>query len=354
MGLKYWNRWKIYVTGVVTLALMAAALLFAQETESGILRGISICTQTLIPSLFPFLFLSSFLVRSGACAALGRWSSSATRFLFGLPGNCAGLILMSLLGGYPVGVGMAEEMLGRGDITRGQARRMILFCINAGPAFTIASVGTGMIGSTHTGIILYASGAAALALMGILGKFLFRREGEAREVPAPASPPAAMEALTASVSAAVKAMVSICAWVLLFGAAGELIRLLPLPAPVYTAVTYLLEISAGCASAARMAPPYILSAMLSFSGLCVLCQLAPGCRRCGVKMGELLLSRIACAALSAGICALLCRCFPDYVQTSAGFQPLYHAGLSVSIPACAALIVMGLIAINEVDIRRKT
>ena len=101
-------------------------------------------------------------------------------------------------------------------------------------------------------------------------------------------------------------------------------------------------------------PLWTLAAMLSFSGICVLCQLMPGCRRCGVSAGELLLSRGISSALSGGICALLCRLFPAYVQTSAGFQPLYHAGLSVSVPACAALLIMGLIVINEVDIRHKT
>lgn len=354
MGLKRWNRGKIYLTGAATLALMAAALLFAQETEHGILQGLSICTQTLIPSLFPFLFLSTFLVRSGACAALGSRLSPITRRLFGLPGSCAGLILMSLLGGYPVGVGMAEEMLGRGEISRQQARQLIFFCINAGPAFTIAAVGTGMMGSTHAGVILYASGAAAQIVMGLVSPLLFRRAQEDSGCPSAPAPPPVADAMTASVAAAVKAMVHICAWVLLFGAVGALIRLIPLPAPLEAAVTAVLEISAGCAAAAGHTPPYVLCAMLSFSGLCVICQLTPGCRRCGVRMGELLLSRAACAALSAGICALLCRIFPDYVQTSAGFQPLYHAGVSVSIPACAALIVMGLIAINEVDIRRKT
>lgn len=354
MGLRRWNRAKLYLAGVLTLACMAAALLYAQETEAGIARGIQICTQTLIPSLFPFLFLASFLVRSGACGVAGRWAEPVTQFLFHLPGNCAGVIAMGLLGGYPVGISMAEELMQRGEITRAQARRLTLFCVNAGPAFTIAAVGTGMMGSTHAGIILYASGAAALLVTGILARFLPKREERRRADPPEHEPLPLADAMTGAVASAVKAMVNICAWVLLFCTAGNLIHLIPMPAGLYHAVTCVLEISSGCAAAARRAPLFILSAMLSFSGLCVICQLTPGVRRCGVPVWQLLLSRAVSAGISAAVCALLCRAFPEYVQTAAGFEPLYHAGVSVSIPACAALMFMGLAVINEVDIKRKT
>jgi len=354
MEIRRWSRARLWITGAVTLLCMAAALLHTQEAEQGITDGIRICAQTLIPSLFPFLFLSTFLVRSGACAAMGRPLSPMMRALFGLPGNCAGAVLMSLLGGYPVGVGMAAELRERGEITAEQARRMALFCVNAGPAFTISAVGAGMTGSTHAGVLLYASGAAALLLMGIALRIL-RHSGGGAAAPEPTqTPPLLSDAMTGSVSSAVKSMVNICAWVLLFSAVGHLLRLIPVPETARLALTCILEISSGCAAAARQVPLWTLAAMLSFSGICVLCQLMPGCRRCGVSAGELLLSRGISSALSGGICALLCRLFPAYVQTSAGFQPLYHAGLSVSVPACAALLIMGLIVINEVDIRHKT
>lgn len=354
MGLKRWNRFKLYLTGTVLLLCMGAALLYARETEDGIARGIAICTQTLIPSLFPFLFLSSFLVRSGACTAAGPWVSHITQALFRLPGSCAGVILMGLLGGYPVGIGMTEELMQRGELAPSQAQRLVLFCVDAGPAFTIAAVGTGMMGSAHTGVLLYVSGAVSVLAMGVMMRFLPERRPVQAQPGNPAAPLPLADAMTTAVSSAVKAMVNICAWVLLFCAAGNLIHLIPMPDAWYNTVAYVLEISSGCVAAAHRAPPAVLSAMLSFSGLCVICQLTPGARRCGVPLWQLFLSRIIAAALSGAICALLCRIFPSYIQTAAGFEPLYHAGLSVSIPACAALLFMGLVVINEVDIKRKT
>ena len=337
MEIKRWSRIRLWITGVIILTCMAAALWWNQETEFGITDGIRICAQTLVPSLFPFLFLSIFLVRSGACHLLGRPLAPVMRALFGLPGSCAGAVAMSLLGGYPVGVSMAAELYGRGEIDA-----------------TISAVGGGMVGNTRAGVLLYASGAAACALTGIALRLICRRTAPPPQPKDAQQPPALSDAMAASVSAAVKSMVNICAWVLLFSALGGLTRLLPLPEPVKLALTSVLEISSGCAAAAHRIPLWGLSAMLSFSGICVICQLIPDCRRCGVSAGDLLLSRLIAAVLSGGICALLCRLFPAYVQTSAGFAPLYHAGISVSIPACAALLAMGLIAINEVDIRGKT
>lgn len=353
MELQRWKPIKLYLTGVALIICMGAVLLHEPETKSGIIQGIDLCIQTLVPSLFPFLFLSIFLVRSGTCSTAGKFSSRLTEIFFRLPGCCAGVILMGMLGGYPVGISMTEELMMHGELTRSQARRIALFCVNAGPAFAISAVGTAMAGSTHTGIILYLSGAAALLITGILTRYLSDRE-EGVKKPRNAQPLPLTDAMTTSVASAVKAMVNICAWVLLFCAAGNLIRLIPMPEQLRSGVTYILEISSGCAQAARHVSPPVLSAMLSFSGLCVICQLMPEARRCGVPAWQLLFSRILSAGISWAVCALLCQLFPDYVQTFAGFEPLYQAGTSVSIPACAALLFMGLTLIYEVDIKHKT
>ena len=81
----------------------AALLIWPQAVAGGVSRGLSICGTVIIPSLFPFLVLAGFLVRSGVSAALGRRLERPTRFWFGLPGCCAAGILVAFVGGYPAG-----------------------------------------------------------------------------------------------------------------------------------------------------------------------------------------------------------------------------------------------------------
>lgn len=117
--------------GAVCYILFSAPELCAR----GVREALAICGNTVIPSLFPFMVVSGFLVHSGTSAALGRIAAPITARLFRLPGVSAGVILMSLVGGFPVGVKMTAQLLDAGQLNESQAKRMCLFCVNAGPCF---------------------------------------------------------------------------------------------------------------------------------------------------------------------------------------------------------------------------
>ncbi len=48
----------------ILLLLAAALLVLSKEVGDGVREGLSICTNVVIPSLFPFMILSSFLALS--------------------------------------------------------------------------------------------------------------------------------------------------------------------------------------------------------------------------------------------------------------------------------------------------
>ena len=69
------------------LAAFAAALLAAPAEASDAARqGLSLCLQTVLPSLFPFFVLSSLVVASGAADGSGRVLAPLMRPLFGVSG----------------------------------------------------------------------------------------------------------------------------------------------------------------------------------------------------------------------------------------------------------------------------
>lgn len=164
----------IHKSGIQTFGLLlviagagAALLAWPGAVATGVSRGLSICSSVIIPSLFPFLVLAGFLVRSGVSQSLGRRLEKPTRKLFGLPGCCAAGILVGFIGGYPAGGVAVGQLVSQGDITPRQGRRMLRFCVNAGPAFVISAVGAGMLGSVRYGAVLFAAHIAASLLMGI-------------------------------------------------------------------------------------------------------------------------------------------------------------------------------------------
>ncbi len=127
---------------LIIIACALGILLFPNDVRNGASSGISYCLYTLVPSLFPFMVLSSFIIHSGISKFIGKLLQPVIQFLFYLPGSAGSVIIMSMIGGYPVGARGCMSLLEQGAITQKQAQRMLYFCVNAGPAFIISVVGS--------------------------------------------------------------------------------------------------------------------------------------------------------------------------------------------------------------------
>ena len=51
-----------------------------------------------MPSLFPFMVLSSFIIHSGISKFIGKLLQPVIQFLFYLPGSAGSVIIMSMIG----------------------------------------------------------------------------------------------------------------------------------------------------------------------------------------------------------------------------------------------------------------
>lgn len=320
---------------------------------NGVREALGICGSTVIPSLFPFLVISGFLVHSGLSSAVSRTASPITVCLFRLPGASAGAIVMSLVGGFPVGVKMTAQLLESGQITAAQAKRMCLFCVNAGPAFVISAVGTTVLGSTRAGILLYASLCLAALLIGVCLRFFDKEplrcagKGNAVILHNPAA------ALSDSVRESVYGMLQICAWVVLFGTLHAYLQALPLPSSVSVLIDCVTEVTSGIHAAAGKVSLPCLCSVLAFSGLSVHCQLLGELKRCGVQYSAFFAVRLAASALSFLICALLLRIFPCEISVFSANGTVVPAAYSVSAPSFIMLMLMSILLILEVEPRRK-
>ncbi len=151
---------------VLFLAECVGVLALPNAAVNGAARGLSYSFGVLVPSLFPFMFLSNFAAEYGISQALGRSLEYATEKLFNLPGESGVTILLSLIGGFPVGAGGINVLKKQGVITNEQAVRMLMFCVNSGPAFLISVVGAQLYGSVKAGVVLLTGQTAASLSIG--------------------------------------------------------------------------------------------------------------------------------------------------------------------------------------------
>lgn len=140
------------LAALVLLLLTFALLLWPVAVTGGIASSLSYCLSALVPSLFPFMVLCGFAVESSAALWLSRPLGFCARYLFRLPDCCAAPVLMGLIGGYPAGARGTSLLLEKGRITEKEARRMLMFCVNPGLAFTVTYLGIGVFGRPRAGL----------------------------------------------------------------------------------------------------------------------------------------------------------------------------------------------------------
>ena len=271
------------------------------------------------------------------------------------------VIVLGLLGGYPLGAKTATQLVDRGLLTRVQAQRLQLFCVNAGPAYLIGAIGSGLLGNRRAGVVLFVSMAVASLLIGLCTRALAApHEGISLPLPAvEATRPTSFDVkLLHAVTQATKAILAVCAWVVLFSTIAALLQRLPMNLwGALPMLNVLLEVSSGAVAVVRanIALP-VLCAALSWGGLSVHCQILSDIKKTGLPMRLFWASRAIHGGLAATICALMLRWFPVNAAVATAAMGAGQGSVrlwAVSAPAAAALLVFCAFVILELDLNRK-
>lgn len=313
----------------------------------GVRNGLFLCGETVIPSLFPFMILSDFIVRSNFGNAAGRFLSPLTEKFFKLPGCSACAIFMSLVGGFPVGAKMISQLYENNSLSASQAKRMVWFCINSGPAFVVGAVGTTMLSSKKCGIILFASQTLAALIIGFFSRFFADKKGREKAIK---KFEIDTSVFTDSVFCATGAMLNICAWILLFSAFNPFLIKLAERNPLFNTAVVMSEVTGGCVFAAEHLPVYLLAPVLCWSGFAVHMQLLPYIKKIGISFPEFWLSRAANCLVALPIAYLLFKIFPCETQVFSSFSDVIIKPYSVSVPASAAMLVLGAFTIIDINL----
>lgn len=247
-------------------------ILDSRTALSGGVQGVDLCLRAVIPSLFPFLFLSGCFSSafSGRNLNALRWFGKA----FSLQPGTEYLLVPAFLGGYPIGAQAVAKAYASGCISRNRAERMLAFCSNAGPAFLFGMVAN-QFGRKKLTCVAWA--------IQIFSAWTAARFFGTREDTAP-SEKLHDSASMFQIDTAVGAMLKICAWIVLFRIVAAFLErwLLWAAAPwVRVAVIGLMELANGCCSLNAITDEgvrfVLCNLILAFGGLCVAYQTASVC-----------------------------------------------------------------------------
>ena len=323
----------------------------------GAYEGLLFCAQILIPSLFPFMVLSSFVVNCGISRILSRFLAPVTKSFFRLPGSTGVTILLSMFGGYPVGARGIRTLLDRGLITQEEGARMLCFAVGAGPAFVIFAVGCSLLHDVTMGVILFAAQAATQLILGFASRFLCKNDTYKQNTPDNAKPMPFADAFVQSCADGVLGILNLCGMVVLFsslmgilqsGGAQSLFESLLTSCGVSreaasSILPILFEVTGGCNKAASAGASYELMAFaIGWGGLSVHFQVYSAVGELPVKRLLFMLFRLLQGVLCAGITyGILLFYHPQPVaDVFSNVKKGLSAASSSTIAGSIALIVM--------------
>ncbi len=347
-----------YIKALFLCAFVSLCAYFILKKPSvvsdGIKSGLSTVGNVLLPTLFPFMTLACFIENSGVSRLIGKLFSFFTRVVFRLPEEASASILMSFIGGYPVGAKMTDSLLKEGKITKAQAARMYLFCINGGPAFILSTVGAGLLGSVAAGAALFCSVTLSSLVIGFASGFLLsepvkkseRKKNEKNSL-------SVFDAVTKSASQATSSMLSISVYVLVFSAICQVLKEFDLSDNMLAFLFSVFEVTNGVLFSFSVFPLPVIAAIIGFGGLCVHFQVMNGVIESGLKIKYFYASRLIHAALSSGICRVYLYLFPVNISVVSSLEQSVVLPYSVSLPCCIALAFMSVCLIFDIAPRKK-
>lgn len=262
----------LFAASAFCLFMLVCAAVFPRETAQSVKNSLLLCSRSIVSSLFVFSALAALFARLGIFSRAGKAARAA-----GISPAVFSVALCGIICGFPTSAVVAAEMYRKGEADADEMRAVLPFCSNAGMAFVVGAVGGGMLGSTSAGYALFAS----QSLLSIVFILLFSRGKSHDEIYVSHARESFPRALTASVSAAGAAMINVCAFIVFFGAAADMICLVcpALPGFVRALLCSFLEISRGCSEFAAADIPdtarcVCVAWSLGFSGISVACQIA--------------------------------------------------------------------------------
>lgn len=235
--------------------------------KNGAVKGLLLCGRVIIPSLFPFTVCVLFIIKSGILNMFSR-ISPITKRLFRLDGELFAIVLLSFIGGYPIGAKMLGETVAMKKLSPEKAGVMLNFCINAGPAFIIIAVGEAVLNSRKLGAVLFAAHILSSLIICVISRNFLKESNTSEVLKIKNINPA--DNFTLSVSGAATSMLSICSFVIMFSCIDAYLIPLSQSAPTLKLICGLLEVTNSLTLTRNI---YMLSFFLGFSGICIWFQI---------------------------------------------------------------------------------
>ena len=310
---KEWLIFFILLTATITLTI-------GRGYPQTVTLGITIWATSVLPSLFPYAFISASFSRLTLTHRISKRLSPLTKKVFNTSGVTAYAFIISMIAGYPIGSKTVGELKKGGFIGDSESVRASALCSTSSPIFLISTVGCVCFNSFRFGVLLLCAHLVSSVIVGFIFSFYKRGDKPIEKV---YSPSQVDNLFFESVFSAINSCLFIGGVITLFTLVNKMLLdlgVLALPLAFFDKILAnkhlsqglvfgLIECTSGIIALGKGGITFLTlplcGFLCSFGGICILMQSLTYLKNANIKTTMFLLAKL----LHGGLCFCVCLLF---------------------------------------------
>lgn len=327
-----------YLMGFVGFVIAIALIVYPESAFDASVRGLDVWWNIAFPALLPFFVAAEVLMGLGVVHFIGVLLEPLMRPLFRVPGIGAFVFAVGLASGYPVGAMLSARYRERGELSKEEGERLMCFTNTADPLFMSGAVAVGMLGWPQIGVTIAIVHYLSTLCTGLMMRFykpkaipsgqhrgskgfILHRAGSALVTARQKDNRTFGTLMGDAIKKSMNSLLVVGGYIILFSVVIELFNTSGIAEKIAAALSMsmesvllftngLLEITLGCQRAAQSSlgvqgSIVIISAIIAWSGVSVLGQVASFISSTDLSIRPYIFARLVHATLAAFFTALL-------------------------------------------------
>lgn len=299
---------------IVFLALFVLLfVIFPDIASQGAQDGLILWFNVIIPSLCPFMIISSMLVKLNVTNFISNIFYPVFHKVFKLSKNGCYPAVIGMLSGYPLGAKTTADLYKTGALPLNEAQYIISFCNNASPMFMLEYIGVKCLGLSKPVIMLLIIYLSAF-INAMAGFCNTKGETGFKENTNIKKNYSMMEALDESILSSAVTLVKVGGYIILFSIFTKLLQgLITTNETVKILGAGILEITTGGEILAKADLPLyfkciIASAFCAFGGMSSVAQTSSAIIGTGLSNKKYVYAKLRQAVIAAALAAVIFYC----------------------------------------------
>ncbi|MBQ9374792.1 MAG: nucleoside recognition protein [Ruminococcus sp.] len=341
-----------YIIAAIIVYWCTHLIIHSKCVKDEIISAIERCINIIIPSLFAFMVMSSFIIKSSIYKYIAIPFYPITKYIMKMPSSLFFVFLLGNISGYPVGAKLLLDMFKARRIDKKTAEIAICFCYGGGPAFFTGTIGLAIFNSTKAGLLIFISVLFSNFIIAcIMCRICIIKCNKNDETVSFSA-----DYLIDSIISAGKSLFVVCVTILFFScimaildAEGlfQLIQHMGLNDEYCTLIKSILEISYISnlsANSINLIP--IIAGLCSFGGVCVIMQVKAIVGN-SFSLKRFMLSRVGSCLLSYLITKALLKLFADSIMPALSEKVEISIMADNLLPSICLIIMIFIVAFAD-------